>query len=158
MPARRLLVCSLVVVGLVACHRPKHYDATVEVSRIATVRKDDAGKPATIDFEYSFLECPGTQIEVIRGDAAFAACVSKYKVGDKVPLGIDHEWDDEGHWTWVVRRVGDCPRVPDANDEASFALVRECEDWTVNGTRVGFQCRYVPEKKLVDKCPWFRRH
>jgi len=158
MRARDLLVSSLVVAGLFACHRPKHYDAKIEVTRMAAVRKDETGKPLTLDFEYSFFECPGTQVEVIRGDAAFAACVSKYKVGDKVPISIDHEWSDEGHWEWVVRRVGDCPRVPDPNDEASFALVRECEDWAVNGTRVGFQCKYVPEKKLVDKCPWFRRH
>ena len=28
--------------------------------------------PLTLDFEVSYTECPGTQIEVLRGDAAFA--------------------------------------------------------------------------------------
>jgi len=158
MRARTVLVAAAVALLATACHRPKHYDANVQVARISVVSKDETGKPITVDFEYSFFECPGTQIEVIRGDAAFAACVAKYKVGDKLNVSLDHQWNPEGHWEWVVRQVGDCTRVPDPNDEASFALVRECEDWVVNGSRVGFQCRYKPEKALVDKCPWFRRH
>jgi len=150
---------GVVLVGLVvtACHRPKHYDANVEVTRIAVVRKDEAGNPLTLDFEVSYAECPGNQMEVIRGGAEFAACVAKYKVGDKVKIGIDHERDDEGLYRWTVRRVGECTRVPDPNDEASYAMVRECEDWSVNGTRVGFQCKSVPEKSLIEKCPWFKR-
>jgi len=152
-----VVVLMSAAVLVAACHRSKHYDATVEVTRSTPVRKDDTGKTLTLDLEYSFFECPGTQNEVIRGDVAFAACVGKYKVGEKIPVKIDHEWADEGHYTWVVRRIGDCPREPDPNDEASFGLVRECEDWTVNGTRVGFQCTYAPEKKLLEKCPWFGR-
>jgi hypothetical protein len=148
---------SVVALAMAACHRPKHYEANVEVTRIAPIRKDDAGKPLTLDFEVSYLECPGTQIEVIRGGADFAACVSKYTVGEKVKVAIDHEWAEEGHYKWTVRKVGDCTRVPDPNDEASYAMVRECDDWNINGTRVGFQCKYIPEKKLVDKCPWFKR-
>ncbi len=156
---RRATVIALVLATLTAaCHRSKSYDTNVEVTRVTPVRKDPAGKVLTLDFEYSFAECPGTQIEVIRGDEAFAACAAKYKVGDKVPLAIEHQWAQEGHYEWVVRKVGDCPRVPDPDDEASFAMVRECEDWNVNGTRVGFQCQYVPEKKLLAKCPWFRKH
>jgi len=154
-----LLVSSIVLMLLLiaGCHRPKHYEANVEVTRISTVRKDEAGKPLTLDFEVSYVECPGTQIEVLRGDAAFAACVGKYKVGEKVKVGIDHVWADEGVYKWIVRKIGDCNRIPDPNDEASYAMVRECDDWSVNGTRVGFQCKYSPEKNLVDKCPWFRR-
>jgi hypothetical protein len=148
---------ALACVLACGCHRPKHYDANVEVTRIAPVRKDEMGRALTLDLEVSYFECPGTQIEVLRGDAAFAACVGKYKVGEKLPVGIDHEWSSEGYYRWSVRRIGDCPRVPDPNDEASYAMVRECDDWLVNGQRVGFQCRYIPEQKLVDKCPWFRR-
>lgn len=151
-------LCVLVCVLLVGCHKTKRYESSVEVTRVAPVRKDQNGKALTLDFEFSFVDCPGTQIEVIRGDAAFAECVQKYKVGERVKLAIDHLWVDEGHYDWVVRRVGDCERIPDPNDEASYAMVRECDDWLVNGQRVGFQCRYIPEKKLVDKCPWFRRH
>jgi hypothetical protein len=153
----KVVVGAIALALVTACHRAKHYESSVEVTRIAAVRKDDAGKPLTLDFEVSYVECPGTQMEVIRGGAEFAACVGKYKVGEKVKLGIDHEWAAEGHYKWTVRTVGDCVRVPDPNDEASYAMVRECDDWNVNGTRVGFQCRYIPEQKLVDKCPWFRR-
>lgn len=152
------VAAGAMVLGLVAaCHRSKSYEATVEVTRIAAVRKDEAGAPLTLDLEISYSECPGTQMEVVRGGPEFAACVGKFKVGDKLKVAIDHQWAAEGHYKWVVRRIGDCTRVPDPNDEASYAMVRECDDWTVNGTRVGFQCKYVPEQKLVDKCPWFRR-
>lgn len=154
---RRILVSALLVALLVSCRRSKRYEAHVEITRIVAVRKDDAGKPLTVDFEVSYLECPGTQIEVLRGDAAFAACVGKYKVGDKVKVAIEHEWSQEGRYTWTVRNVGDCERVPDPEDEASFAMVRECSDGEVNGERVGLECKYVPEQKLLDKCPWFRR-
>jgi hypothetical protein len=146
------------IVTITGCHRSKSYEANVEVTRSTPVRKNESGVPLTLDFELSYVDCPGTQVEVVRGDAAFAACVGKYKVGDRLGLAIEHVWAPEGHYTWVVRRVGDCPRTPDPNDEASYAMVRECDDWVVNGQRVGFQCRYVPEKKLIDKCPWFRRH
>lgn len=149
-----LAACALLVV---ACHRPKRYEANVEVTRIAAVRKDDAGRPLTLDVEISYAECPGSQNEVVRGGAEFAACVAKYKVGDKVRIAIDHEWVPEGHYKWTIRQVGECARVADPSDDASYAMVRECDDWVVNGSRVGFQCRYVPEKALVDKCPWFRR-
>lgn len=148
------LGCALVSAG---CHRAKHYDTNIEVTRIQPVRKDETGKVLTVDFEVSYFECPGTQLEVLRGDAAFAACVSKFKVGEKLKVGLDHVWDD-GYYKWNVKKVGDCDRVQDPNDEASYAMVRECDDWLVNGTRVGFQCKYLPEKKLTDKCPWFRRH
>ena len=147
-------LAGLIVAG---CHRSKHYETDVEVSRMAVVRKDEAGKPMTLDFEFSYVDCPGAQIEVIRGDAAFATCIGKYKVGQKLRAVIDHTWNVGGHYEPVVRRVGECARVPDPDDEASFAMVRECEDWVVNGQRVGFQCNYSPQKALLTKCPWFAR-
>lgn len=158
----RRLVClasATTAFALVAsgCHRSKTYEANVEVTRISPIRKDEKGVVLTQDFEFSYVECPGTQIEVVRGDAKFAACTSKFKVGEKVKIAIDHKWSEEGNYKWQVTKVGDCDLVKDPNDEASYALVRECDDWSVNGTKVGFQCKYTPEKKLVDKCPWFRR-
>lgn len=149
-------VVALLLVAT-ACHRPTKYEATVEITRMAVVRKDAAGKVNTLDFELSYVDCPGSQSEVIRGDAAFAACTAKYAVGQRVKIDITHVWSSEGHWEWQVRRVGDCAREPDPDDEASYALVRDCADWNVNGTRVGFECKYTPEKKLLEKCPWFRR-
>jgi hypothetical protein len=153
---RGLVVGALVLAFGTACRRSKHYETNVEVTRIAAVRKDASDKPVTLDFEIAYSDCPGTEVEVIRGDADFAECVSKFKVGDNVKVGIDHEWAG-GHYKWTVRTVGDCSRIPDRGDEASYAMVRECDDWNVNGTRVGFQCKHIPEKKLVDKCPWFQR-
>lgn len=157
--ARRWVVSLLLVCAFVgsACHRTTQHEANVEVTRSHSTRKDEAGKPLTVDFEFSYVECPGSQIEVIRGDAKFAECTSKYKVGDRVKVAIEHKWGDEGVYKWTVTKVGDCVRVPDPDDEASFAMVRECNDWQVNGTRVGFQCKYAPEKNLIDKCPWFRK-
>jgi len=150
-------IAVLVFLTSAGCHRPKRYNANAEVTRISPVRRDESGKPLTLDFEVSYFECPGTQIEVVRGGAPFAACVGKYKVGDKVPLVIDHEWAEDGHWKWTIKKIGDCDRVLDPGDEASYAMVRECDHWKVNGQSVGFQCKYTPEKKLLDKCPWFRR-
>ena len=92
-----------------------------------------------------------------RSLAVVLAAEAAARDGDKVTVAIDHEWVPEGHYRWTVRRVGDCERVRDPSDEASYAMVRECDDLVVNGTRVGFQCKYLPEKKLVEKCPWFRR-
>jgi hypothetical protein len=152
------MVIVLVAASLVAaCHKSKSYTANVEVTRLAPVRKDENGSPVTLDFEFTYFECPGTQVEVIRGGKDFAACVSKYAVGTKVPIAIEHVWSDEGHYKWNVTKVGDCTRVQDPADEASYAMIRECADWKVNDQRVGFQCKYVPEKALIDKCPWFKR-
>ncbi|MBX3262322.1 MAG: hypothetical protein KF782_21750 [Labilithrix sp.] len=159
----RFASCVVLVATLVAgaaaggCHRPKHYETTVEITRVSVVRKDESNKPLVLDVEVAYSECPGEQLEVVRGGLEFAPCAGKLKVGDKVKVGIDHEWTDEGHYKWTIRTLGECSRVPDPNDEASYALVRECEDLTVNGARVGFQCKYIPERGLVDKCPWFQR-
>jgi hypothetical protein len=35
-------------------------------------------------------------------------------------------------------------------------MVRDCADWNVNGTRVGFQCKYSDKHELNKKCPWFK--
>jgi hypothetical protein len=156
---RKAIVLSTVILVVLAtsCHRSRTYEAHATVTRVAPVRKDETGKTLTLDFEISYDDCPGMQVEVMRGDAAFAACASKYAVGTKVPLSIEHAWTSEDRYGWTVRRVGDCPRVADPSDEASYALVRDCRDWTVNETRVGFQCDYEPRAELLKKCPWFRR-
>lgn len=156
---RSSVVALLLLSALVAsaCHRTTHHESNVEVTRVHSTRTDETGKPLTVDFEFNYVECPGTQTEVIRGDAKFAECTSKYKAGDKVKVAIEHKWGSEGVYKWTVTKVGDCERIPDPDDEASFAMVRECSDWEVNGTRVGFECKYQPEKKLIEKCPWFRR-
>ena len=154
---KKIVVTALVlsVLPLVGCHRAKHYDASVEVTRISAIRKDEAGNVLTTDFEFSYVECPGTQIEVIRGGKEFSDCVKQFKVGDKVKVKLDHKWDPEGFYDYDVYEVQGCKRPPDPNDEASFKMVRDCKDWNVNGTRVGFQCNYTDKKELNKKCPWF---
>lgn len=151
-----LLLLVLIAVLAAGCHKPKNYDANVEITRIATIRKDEQGKPLTMDVEFSFFECPGTQIEVIRGGKEFAECIqSTTKLGDKVKIKLEHHWDPEGHYDYDVYEVNNCKRPPDPNDEAGYKMVRECNDWNVNGTRVGFQCNYQNKKELNKKCPWF---
>ena len=73
-------------------------------------------------------------------------------------LKLEHHWDPEGFYDYDVFEVQGCPRPPDPNDEASYKMVRECADWNVNGTRVGFQCNYTNKKELNKKCPWFQKH
>lgn len=152
-----ILFALLAAVTTTACRRTTHHETGVQVTRVATVRRDDAGKPVTVDVEVAFHQCPGTQTEVVRGGPELASCIAKYKIGDEVKAEIDHEWSPAGYYTWKIRRLGECERKVDPDDEASYAMVRECEDWVVNGQKAGFSCRYVPEKKLIDACPWFRR-
>jgi len=155
---KKIVVSALVLAALplVACHKAKHYDASVEVTRVAAIRKDEQGNPITTDVEFSFFECPGTQIEVIRGGKEFSDCVKQLKVGDKVKIKLEHKWDPEGHYDYDVYEVQGCKRPPDPNDEASYKMVRDCRDWNVNGARVGFQCNYTDKKELNKKCPWFK--
>jgi hypothetical protein len=139
------------------CHRTKHYEANVEISRVAVVDRDDQGRPTATDVEITYALCPGDQIEVVRGGPEFSQCVSKLTVGARVPVKIIHEWDPEGFWDHDVYEVDGCKRPPDRRDEDSFKMVRQCSDWDVNGTRVGFNCEYANKSVLEKTCPWFRR-
>jgi hypothetical protein len=157
---KKLIVMALVAasaIPLLGCHRPKEFEANVEITRTAIIRKDESGVPLTSDAEFSYVECPGTQIEVIRGGKEFSECLKKYKVGDKVKVKMTYAWDAEGFWDYDVHDLGDCKRPPDPNDEASYKMVRDCSDWNVNGTRVGFQCKYTDKVELNKKCPWFKK-
>lgn len=157
---KQLLVAALFasVLPVFGCHQSKQYEATVEVTRLTVLRKDEAGNPLSSDLELSYAECPGTQTEVIRGGKEFSACLApKAKVGDKLKVKVEHHWDPEGFYDYDVYEVQGCPRPPDPNDEASYKVTRECADWTVNGARVGFQCNYQKRKDLTKKCPWFKK-
>ena len=93
---------------------------------------------------------------MIRGGKEFSECMKKYKVGDKVKAKLTHAWDAEGRWDYDVHELGGCKRPPDPNDEASYKMIRDCSDWNVNGTRVGFTCKYSEKTELNKKCPWFK--
>jgi len=156
---KRCFLFGLVAVTALGCQRPKKFEADVQVNRWSVVRKDDSGKVMTSDLEVSFVECPGDQIDIIRGGAEFSACVaSKIKVGDKVHVKLDYHWNEDGFWDYDITDVQGCVRARDPNDEASYKMVRECRDWEVNGARVGFQCSYTNKTELNKKCPWFKRH
>jgi hypothetical protein len=155
---KAILLLGIAALSVAGCHRSKLYDANVQVTRISPVRSDETGAVLTMDVEISYDECPGTQTEVLRGGKEFAACMQKVKVGDKAKVKLEHHWDPEGHYVFEVYEVQGCARPPDPNDEAGYKLVRECSDWNVNGSRVGFQCNYTGKKELSKTCPWFKRH
>lgn len=145
--------------SLVGCHeRPKDYQTQVQITRKTVVKRDEQKRALTGDVEFSYFDCPGDQVEVVRGGKDFYACMEKYEVGAKVPVRMTWSWNREGHYQWSVYEVGGCARPPDPLDEASFQMVQECEELFVNGASVGFRCNRVPQKALLDKCPWFRRH
>ena len=152
-----LFALVIALVSIVGCHRSHDYQSNVEVTRVSVVRRDANGRALTTDLEFSYFECPGTQVETVRGGEEFSKCISKVAVGAKVPVKLSHRWTDEGHYVWEVNTVADCARPVDPNDEASFALVRECQDWEVNGAKVGFECQIKPKKELLKKCPWFAK-
>ena len=154
---KKLIVMALVALPVLACHRPKEFEANVEITRTMVIRKDESGVPLTSDAEFSYVECPGTQIEVIRGGKDFSECMKQHKVGEKVKVKLTYAWDNEGFWDYDVHELGGCRRPPDPNDEASYKMVRDCADWNVNGTRVGFQCKYTDKTELNKKCPWFKK-
>jgi len=150
----------LFAVALLGCTAsPKEFAPSVEITRKSVVRYDPQTRQAvTLDVEVSYADCPGTQLEVIRGGAEFAACMAKHQVGARVPLRLRWHWSKDGHYMWDPFEVGGCARPPDPNDEASFVLAQDCETVKVNGAPVGFHCNRVARPELVAKCPWFRRH
>lgn len=161
MSTQRILGFSFFVTTLVAivgCHRPHHYESNVEITRISVVRRDANHRALTTDVEFSYNDCPGSQIETVRGGEEFSKCISKLAVGSKVPVKVEHKWTDEGHYVWQVHHIGDCERPFDENDEASFSTIRECQDWVVSGAKVGFECQIKPKKELLKKCPWFAKN
>jgi len=95
---------------------------------------------------------------ILRGGKEFSDCIKKYKEGDKIKVKLEHKWDPDGYWDYDVFDAGGCKRPRDPADEASYKIVRDCKDWNVNGTRVGFQCSYAEKAELNKKCPWFHRH
>jgi hypothetical protein len=143
---------------ILTCKEHKNFTANVEIVRLETVKIDSEGKPFIVDLEISYIECPGTQLEIIRGDKKFATCLlGQFKVGDKVNVDIEWKWDTFGYYKWSVNKVANCERVFDPLDEVSYDLVEECEDYLVYNNNVGFTCRRIPTSKLIAKCPWFRK-
>ncbi len=153
----RVIVVALVTaaVGLVACsQKPQTFETHVTIARTQVVVQHGA---KIIDVELEYPDCPGEQQEIFQGDAAFAACVAKYKIGEIVPATVTWARLPDGHYDSEVDRVGDCPNKHDENDDRSYEVVHECRDVVVNGSTVGFHCDRKPSPELLAKCPWFRR-
>ena len=153
------LAGATLFVGVAGCKaKSKIYDANVTLNRVSVIRTSADGKALDSDVEFDWSECPGEQVEIIRGDAAFAECMKQYKAGDKVPVKVDYHWDKKGFFDWDVTEMGKCKRPPDDDDQSSFDTVQECEPIIVNGVNEGFNCNRIPQKALLKKCPWFARH
>lgn len=160
---RRLLAigagAALLLAVLPGCKtRSKWYDSNVRINRVAPIRFAADGKPLDTDVEFNWVDCPGDQIEIIRGDAKFAECMKQFKPGDVAKVRVEYHWDKRGYYDWDVHEVGSCKRPPDDDDLSSFDTVQECEPVVVNGVEEGFRCNRIPQKALLKKCPWFARH
>jgi hypothetical protein len=154
------LVVASAALGVLAAgcgSKPVWYESQVELVRFDVVRRDAEGKPVTADVEISYDSCPGYQHEVMRGATEFAICMEKHKVGEKLSAKILWSYGNHGYYVWEVHQLGDCRRPPEPEDEASFSIVRDCEDWKVHEASVGFRCKYIGKEKLNAVCPWFRR-
>jgi hypothetical protein len=138
--------------------KARWYDSKVKINRVAPIRFAADGKPLDTDIEFNWSDCPGEQVEIIRGDAKFAECMKQYKPGDEVKVKVEYHWDKRGFYDWDVHEVGGCKRPPDDDDLSSFDTVQECEPIVVNGVEEGFKCNRIPQKALLKKCPWFARH
>jgi hypothetical protein len=122
------------------------------------VAEDLDFEKAVVDLTISYIDCPGTQLEVIRGDHNFEKCMfTNHKVGDKIKVKIDWEWDTRGYYKWEVVQLNSCPRIIDEEDLTSYNMIEECEDFIVYGAKIGFKCKRVPTDKLITKCPWFKK-
>lgn len=154
----RLSWFVLALAALSACGaKPKDYETEVQVVRRDPIERDATGTPRAVDVEVSFVDCPGTQSEVLRGDAAFLACTSRLSRGARAKATVRHRPRHDGRWESVIVKLGGCERVAEEDDPSSYTTARECVDKRINGVVVGFDCDYTPEKALVARCPWFRR-
>jgi hypothetical protein len=140
-------------------NKTRFYDSRVKLNRVTPIRFAADGKPLDADVEFDWFQCPGTQIEIIRGSASFAECMKQYKPGDDVKVRVEYHWESrKGVWDWDIHEMGGCLRPPDDDDLSSFDTVQECEPIIANGVEEGFKCNRIPEKALLAKCPWFARH
>ena len=95
---------------------------------------------------------------MVRGDAAFAACMQKHAIGANLPVVVDWQREASGRYDWDLLEIGGCKRVPEGHDDSSFEMVQECEVLKEHDEAVGFRCNRVPHKELLVACPWFRRN
>lgn len=156
-PLRWLLGLALLSMSGVGCKGTRDYKPSVELLRVSVVERDAAGKPLMADAEIKYADCPGTQLEVARGGADFAACMAQYKPGTRVEASLRWYKHKDGHFDWDLLKIGACPLSGEPHSNGSFEVVQECEEIKVHGGTIGFRCLRQPDRQLADKCPWFRR-
>src|SRR5436305_1295934 len=123
MPAVRPLLAVVPLVFLLGCRESrKEYTSVVQIARLDIVHSDDKGNTVTADVEVEWTDCPGEQREVVRGDGAFAACLQKHKIGEKLAVKVDWQWDDAGLYDWDILEIAGCKRTPEAHDDSSFDM------------------------------------
>ncbi|HEU4533172.1 MAG TPA: hypothetical protein VFS00_03605, partial [Polyangiaceae bacterium] len=72
------------------------YESVVQLARYEVAERDEKGTPLLVDAELEWDPCPGDQFETVRGGPEFAACMTKYKVGDMLPVVVRHAWSTRG--------------------------------------------------------------
>lgn len=158
-PASSLgFVLALSLVGLAGCHRSRNYESVCQVVRQDVVERNEKGETTLVDVELEWDPCPGDQFQVLRGGKDFAACMSKYKEGDLIPVRVTHAWDSRGYYAWDIYQAGDCKRTIEEASEGSYEKSQECSDKLEYGEKQGFVCSRRPFAKLVSKCPWMARN
>jgi hypothetical protein len=137
----------------------KRFYSKVEIIRMDVTNFNERNEPRTLDLEISYPECPGNQIEVIRGNREFAKCILQTgkKVGNLFDAEIEWKWNPLGYYKWYILKLDSCERKIDKQDDLSFDLVEECKDMIEYGNVVGFTCWRIPSGTLIQQCPWFRR-
>ncbi|MCB1176349.1 MAG: hypothetical protein KDK36_02110 [Leptospiraceae bacterium] len=156
---KNLIYFILLISFLLNCKKgPDEYDVKVKINRIEIVREGEDKKPILIDVELNYPDCPGDQIEIIRAGKDFAECfLTKHKVNDIAKAKILWKWRDLGFYKWDVIGLSGCERVVDPEEEGSYDMIEECEDFLEYGAVVGFRCKRVATADLIAACPWFRR-
>jgi len=152
---------ALALVGLLSLascrEKERHFESVCQLIRRDEIDTDKDGKATQVELELEWDPCPGEQFQVIRGGADFAACMSRYAVGDMLSVSVIQRWDPHGFYTWDLDRVGDCRRDPDAGSDGSYEKSQECREIKLQGAPYGFRCSKRPEQQLARVCPWMKR-
>lgn len=157
---RALAATALLALSAGACEvrRERRFESVCQLIRREVVERDERGEPTQIDVELEWDSCPGDQFQVVRGGAAFARCMERYRIGDAIPVRVVQWWDSRGFFTWDVYRVGDCEHPVEPESEGSFELSQECRESRAYGLSNGFVCSRRPHRNLVSICPWMARN
>lgn len=156
---RQALCLAAAVVSLVGCsNREQRYESVCQIVRKQAVEVDDKGVTQQVDLELEWDPCPGDQVQIVRGDKDFAACLAGQHEGDYVSVRVRHWWDDRGYYRWDIDKIGDCTRTIEPESEGSYEKSQECSDKKIFGVLSGFECNRRPFRRLVAVCPWMARN